>query len=84
MCAKPWRGSTKYFLDGPLAFYCLFDVKNASENFIPPSKIVNRRGGMIPRCWDSGCGHGGGRYEPLALVNMGLEPTDSSVQLVLT
>jgi len=54
------------------------------KNFIPPSKIADRGGEAIPRCRCGGCGHGGGRTNSLALVEMGPEPTDSSVKLVLT
>jgi hypothetical protein len=53
------------------------------KNFIPPSKIADRGGGAIPRCRCGGCGHGGGRTKSLALIEMGSEPTDSSVKLVL-
>jgi hypothetical protein len=54
------------------------------KKFIPPSKIADRGGEAIPRCWCGGCGHGGGRTESLALIETGSEPTDSSVKLVLT
>ncbi len=54
------------------------------KNIIPPSKIVNRGGEMIPRCWSGGCSHGGGRTKLLALAESGLKPTDSSMKLVLT
>jgi hypothetical protein len=54
------------------------------KNIIPPSKIINGGGEMIPRCWSGGCGHGGGRSKLLALAKTGLEPTDSFVKLVLT
>ncbi len=54
------------------------------KNVIPLSKIVGGWGETIPRCWSGGCGHGGGRSELLALAKLGLEPTDSSVKLVLT
>jgi hypothetical protein len=53
------------------------------KNIIPLSKIVDGGGEMIPRCWSSGCGHGGGCSELLALAKTGLEPTDSSEKLVL-
>ncbi len=54
------------------------------KNIIPPSKIVNRGGETIPRCWSGGCGHGGGCSKLLALAKTGLEPTHSSVKLVMT
>jgi hypothetical protein len=54
------------------------------KDFIPPSKIADSGGEAIPRCRCNGCGHGGGRTKSLALVETGLEPTDSSVKLVLT
>jgi hypothetical protein len=54
------------------------------KNFIPPSVIADRGGEAIPRCRCGGCGHGGGRTASLALVKTGPEPTDSSVNLVLT
>jgi hypothetical protein len=54
------------------------------KNIITPSKIVNRGGEMIPRCWSGRCGHGGGCTKTLALAKLGLKPTDSSVKLVLT
>jgi hypothetical protein len=57
---------------------------NFQKNIIPPSKIVGGWGKTIPRCWSGGCGHGGGHSESLALAKSGLEPTDSSVKLVLT
>jgi hypothetical protein len=54
------------------------------KNIVPPSKIVNKGGGTIPRCWCGGCGHGGGRSKLLALAKSGLKPTNSSVKLALT
>jgi hypothetical protein len=60
----------------------LQDGKSSKKN-ISPSKIVDRGGGTIPRWRCGGCGHGGGRFESLALVKTGLEPTDSSVKMVL-
>jgi hypothetical protein len=53
------------------------------KNIIPPSKIIDGGGEMIPRCWSGGCSHGGGRSELLALAKTGLEPMDSSMKLVL-
>ncbi len=60
--------------------------KNEGEiqkKIVPPSKIVDRGGEMIPRCWSGGCSHGGSCSKLLALAKLGLEPTDSSVKLVL-
>jgi hypothetical protein len=54
------------------------------KNIIPLSKIVGGWGETIPRCWSGGCGHDGGHSKSLALAKSGLEPTDSSVELVLT
>jgi hypothetical protein len=70
--------------DGQWAHPRSLEDGKASKYFIPPSKIVDRGGGAIPRCRCGGCGHGGGCSEMLALVKTGLEPTDSSVKLVLT
>jgi hypothetical protein len=55
-----------------------------TKNIVPPSKIVNRGGETIPSCWSGRCGHGGSRSKLLALAKSRLEPTDSSVKLVLT
>ncbi len=71
------------FADGPWAFCCLLEDGKISKKYYPPSKIIDRGGGTIPRCWSGGCGHGGGCSKLLALVKTGLEPTDSSVKLVL-
>jgi hypothetical protein len=54
------------------------------KDIVPPSKIVNKGGRTIPRCWCGGYGHGGGCSESLGLVKSELGPTDSSVKLVLT
>jgi hypothetical protein len=44
------------------------------KDVVPPSKIVNKGGGTIPRCWCGECGHGGGCSESLGLAKLGLGP----------
>ncbi len=84
-CVLPLRGPANFFLPTDQGHFV--DRKRMGKiqkNSIPPSKIVNRGGETIPRCWGGGCGHGGGRPELLASAKSRLEPTDSSVKLVLT
>jgi hypothetical protein len=84
-CILPWCGSPEKNLPLDLGRFIMRKrAGKIQKNIVPPSKIVNRGGETIPRCWSSGCGHGGSRSELLALAKLRLEPTDSSVKLVLT
>jgi hypothetical protein len=54
------------------------------KNIDPPSKIADKGGRTISRCWCGRCGHVDGHSELLSSAKSGLGPTDSSVKLVLT
>jgi len=83
--SNPWGGSPTYFVRRIMGASLLVrgrdSFKKSSSHHL---KSPIEGGGAIPRCRCGGCGHGGGRSKSLALVETSLEPTDSSVKLVLT
>jgi hypothetical protein len=74
----------KIVCDGLWAFCQTSQGGKIQKNIIPPSKIIGGWGETIPRCWSSRCCHDNGHSELLALAKSGLEPTYSSLKVLLT